>query len=280
MGFAFVGASDCRFYAWFFSHQVAGAQVYWRVLAYIAAFHFVRQQYGFYRIYTRKDKLPRYKQQIDEATLYSLMLLPLLYWHTHLPKEFEWFVVGDFIALPAFVWNLALGVAFILWGIYLGTELYFSRKNKSFQISKNLLFVATAFSWMMGIVYFNGDFAFTLTNTLSHGIPYMALVMWTSSGEVSAKKSRSNFAYILPIVLSLFLLFLLAYLEEGLWDHFVWHEREILFRPFGVLSALGHNFGTTFWVALLSVPQVTHYLLDGFIWKLRDSTSDLKAALK
>jgi len=33
----------------------SGKFVFWRVLAYLAVFHFVRQQYGFFRLYARKD---------------------------------------------------------------------------------------------------------------------------------------------------------------------------------------------------------------------------------
>ncbi len=32
-----------------------GSMVFWRVLAYLAVFHFIRQQYGFMMIYRRND---------------------------------------------------------------------------------------------------------------------------------------------------------------------------------------------------------------------------------
>jgi hypothetical protein len=261
----------------YFLFKVTGAGIYWRVLAYVAAFHFIRQQYGFFKIYNRADRSPAVKKKFDEIFLYSLMLLPLIYWHTHLPRDFEWFVVGDFVALPTLIWKFSVIAWAFLFAGYVASEI---RHRKHFNLPKNLLFIATAFSWMVGIIYFNGDFAFTLTNTLSHGIPYMALVLWTTYG----KKSESSFKFSLhsiavSIIASLFLLWFLAYFEEGLWDYFVWHEREILFRPFKLLSGLGAGLGTAFWVAFLSVPQVTHYFLDGFIWKLRDPTRDLKRSL-
>ena len=33
-----------------------GSAVFWSVLAYVAVFHFVRQQYGFVRLYARKEE--------------------------------------------------------------------------------------------------------------------------------------------------------------------------------------------------------------------------------
>ena len=36
--------------------------------------------------------------------------------------------------------------------------------------------VTTALCWGLGIVVFNSDYAFTVTNVIIHGVPYMALV--------------------------------------------------------------------------------------------------------
>ena len=67
---------------------------------------------------------------------------------------------------------------------------------------------------------------------------------------------------------------LLAYAEELLWDRAVWQSRGWLFGP--AWTALGwHNLI----VPLLAVPQVTHYVLDGFIWK-RQSNPEFARSLK
>ena len=61
-------------------------------------------------------------------------------------------------------------------------------------------------------------------------------------------------------------LWLLAYAEELLWDCGLWHDRSWLFGP-------AWNIGD--WdqvlVPLLAVPQITHYVLDGFIWRRRSN---------
>lgn len=281
-GFLLIALPIAVFLLGFLVYKISGALLYWRILAYIATFHFIRQQYGFFRIYVRKDPAPPRKKRLDEIFLYSLMVLPLIYWHTHLPRNFDWFVEGDFVRLPQIIWSISVGVWFLLAVTYVVSEFLIWRKARDFNLPKNMLFLGTGFSWMVGIIYFNGDFAFTLTNTFSHGIPYMALVAWTSHQTYSSRTERrfklSSFA--LAAGMGLVLLWLLAYVEEGLWDRFVWHEREILFRPFSILSGLGESLGATFWVALLSVPQITHYILDGFIWKLRDPQRDFAAALK
>jgi hypothetical protein len=55
-------------------------------------------------------------------------------------------------------------------------------------------------------------------------------------------------------------LFAIAFFEEYVWEIFVWNEQ---------FSFRGSDFSN--WqfllVPLLTVPQFTHYILDGFIWK-------------
>jgi hypothetical protein len=76
-----------------------GSLVFWRVLAYAAVFHFVRQQYGFMMIYGRRERgLPAWFRRLDKAAIYGATLFPLVYWHSN-ARGFDWFVHGDFVSL-------------------------------------------------------------------------------------------------------------------------------------------------------------------------------------
>ena len=58
----------------------------------------MRQQYGWVALYRRRlGAATRLDRVLDDAAIYSATLYPLLYWHAHLPREFEWFIEGDFI---------------------------------------------------------------------------------------------------------------------------------------------------------------------------------------
>ena len=50
-----------------------GSAVFWSVLAYIAVFHFIRQQYGFMRLYARKE--PKKWAWIDNMIIYDISVL-------------------------------------------------------------------------------------------------------------------------------------------------------------------------------------------------------------
>jgi len=65
-----------------------------------------------------------------------------------------------------------------------------------------------------------------------------------------------------------------AFLEETLWDRWVWHDRAWLF---GESDDLG-DLALTLLVPLLALPQALHYALDGFIWKVRREKNPALAA--
>ena len=43
-------------------------------------------------------------------------------------------------------------------------------------IGKDIVVATTAICWYVGIVVFNSDYAFTVTNVIIHGVPYFALI--------------------------------------------------------------------------------------------------------
>jgi hypothetical protein len=239
-----------------------GAAVFWRCLAYIAVFHFVRQQYGWVMLYRsrcgERDRLGRW---IDTAAIYLASVYPLVYWHAHLPRKFWWFLPGDFAALPE---SAELALRPVYWSaiaLYAGKSLYqwlaLGRTNPG----KDVVVATTALCWYVGIVTFDSDYAFTVTNVVIHGVPYLVLVYWygwvrrTDEPRPPVRHGRTILVFIAVV-------WALAFAEELLWDRLVWHDRSWLFGP---------GWPATGWqwliVPLLALPQLTHYLLDGVIWR-------------
>lgn len=254
-----------------------GAMVFWRVLAYIAVFHFIRQQYGFMRLYSRKQAQPQYARAIDMLAIYSATLYPIVYWHTSGQRNFNWFVQGDFYYINS---SLLLNACQVLYAAilvaYLAKEAYIGYQQRYINMPKNLLVLGTYLSWYFGIVYFNGDVAFTALNVISHGIPYIALI-WvygkkkeaaTSTKNTSWQWLRSIFTTAYGIIIFLAIIVLFAFVEEGLWDAMVWQEHAAVFQPFYFMPHVTTNVILTFLIPLLTLPQITHYIIDGFIWKV------------
>ena len=245
--------------------------LFWRMLAYLAVFHFIRQQYGFLRIYSRQEKITIRARWIDTFTIYYATLYPLIYWHLSEPRNFNWFVDNDFILfrddLLFFLARLLYWMMLLVWLVRETVSFY---RNRYLNIPRIGIITGTILSWYFGIVWFNGDMAFTLLNVVSHGIPYMALI-WIHgekqhrTGSGFLKKVFSGYG----VLLFLGIIFLLAYLEEGLWDMTVWKEHVNLFAAFHLTSSHPGRIGLIFLVPLLALPQITHYIIDGFIWRQR-----------
>lgn len=262
-----------------------GALLFWRCLAYLAVFHFIRQQYGFMRLYQRKEQLPVWKRKLDALTVYSLTVLPVVYWHVRYPRDFHWFVNGDFLGINLPVAGVIVKVLFFLVVLaYLMGEYVFVRNTAAFNWPRNLLIAGTGIVWYLGIVHYNGDMTFTLFNVVAHGVPYMALVWifgrkkYIDGANVTDSPQRKYFT-AKGLVLFLGLIFLLAYVEEGFWNSLVWDEHKGVFPAFASFPQILSDDLLTILVPTLSLPQVTHYMIDAFIWKMKDDRDRWQHAL-
>ncbi|NQX40418.1 hypothetical protein SAMN05421820_105303 [Pedobacter steynii] len=247
---------------------------FWRILAYLAVYHFIRQQYGFMRLYSREEYLPVYVKCIDQITIYTAAVYPLLFWHLSSNRNFCWFVEGDFLLFKNERLLQLSGVVYILViGTYFIKEFILIIIKKQVNIPRNLLVLGTFLSWYFGIVYFNGDMAFTTLNVISHGIPYMALIWFFERkklchkpGTMKGKLMKLSFGRY-GVFYFLLTLVVFAYFEEGLWDGLVWGEHRALFSLFTRLPQISDHQFLSLLIPLLTLPQATHYVLDGFIWK-------------
>lgn len=260
---------------------------FWRLLAYLALFHFVKQQYGFLALYKKKAKdFGIQKALKDKWILYWATLYPVLYWHCTADIQFSWFVDNDF--LPLYEWITFLQEP-LLWTI--GNTLYWGlllawlveELLRSNQVSwgKILWMLTTAWTWYGGIVYFNSDLVFTISNVVAHGIPYLVLIMYYQyeKGKLQQLKAVN---WIKTVGIILIVVIALAWLEEYCWDMLVYGERPAFFGA--VLNypveILHDPFSKAIAIALLTVPQMTHYIIDGFIWKANAANPYVKTIFK
>jgi hypothetical protein len=207
------------------------------------------------------------ERAVDDLAIYASTLYPVVHWHAHVDeKRFAWFMSGDFVDVEVFrrleplawwIWAAALG-AFAL------REVFRCVTRRRLSLGRVLVVASTAATWYVGIVVTNSDFDFTVTNVITHGVPYVAL-LWAYARARRAELSDGALARVVRNGLGAFLgiLVALAFAEELLWDRLVWHERPWLF---GQGTSLGESL-LAWVVPLLAVPQLTHYVLDGFLWR-------------
>ncbi|HLO98712.1 MAG TPA: hypothetical protein VK171_08980 [Fimbriimonas sp.] len=252
-----------------------GGETFWMLVAYFAIYHFVRQQYGFMMLFRRGETVGDWSYRVDQLAIYLATLYPLVYWHTY-PRNFQWFEGFEVIRIPSTIPDLVLRAVTI--GVmiaFLAKETIRFAKTKEVNAGKCLLLAATAISWTTGIIILNGDLTFTLVNIVSHGVPYMALV-WIYQHKRLKKEGGSapafyRFFQLKYVPLYIAVLGLLAYFEEGIWDWFVWQEHGSIF---GCIHFQASATALAVLVPLLTVPQVTHYILDAFIWRVNKKGSN------
>jgi hypothetical protein len=239
---------------------------FWKVLALIAVFHFIRQQYGWVNLYRRKlRETENWTWWIDTAAIYLASIYPLAFWMTRLPRNFDWFVKDDFLSIPALVETVLFPVYITALVAYLFKSIYQYMSTGFLNVGKDIVVATTAICWYVGIVVFNSDYAFTVTNVIIHGVPYFALIyVYTrfrrdTSGPVYRTLSNNWLIFLAT-------LWAIAYVEELFWNRGVWHEHQWLFG-----SDWDWQINKVYLVPLLAVPQLTHYVLDGFIWRRKNN---------
>jgi hypothetical protein len=238
---------------------------FWRVLAYVAAWHFVRQQVGWVVLYGRRAKHSETTLWFDRAVMYAATLGPLLWWHSNLPRNFWWFVEDDFAAgLPHAVGVAALWVDGAVLLAWLGYQLVMARRE-GLHLGKLQLVVATQVAWFGGIVLAPDDLAFTVLNVTLHGVPYLTLLYRYGR----ARDAEGGYALVGRLIRAgvpgfMGLLVALAWLEELGWDRLVWHDHPQFFGASGLDAPA---WVLMLVVPLLATPQTTHYLLDGSVWR-------------
>ena len=241
-----------------------GELAFWRTLAVVAVFHFVRQQYGWVALYRRKlNERKDWTWWVDAAAIYMATVYPLAFWMTSLPRNFDWFIKGDFFVLPVFVESILFPVYVLALTAYFAKSVYLYLRDGFINPGKDIVVATTAVCWYAGIVAFNSDYAFTVTNVIIHGVPYFALI-W-----LYARRRRESAGTVYRALSNNWIVFLatlwaFAYVEELFWNRGVWHEHNWLFGSNWEWQEL-----KTYLVPLLAVPQLTHYILDGFIWRKR-----------
>lgn len=261
-------------------YSVYGHAGFWRALAYTAVWHFVRQQVGWVAIYHRlRAERGTLDARLDRATIYAVTLGPIVWWHGRLPRAFDWFVSGDFVdgVITPAVARGAERAMFAVLALWIARQAQRMASARAPNPGVALIITTTFVCWYAGIVWTNSDWCFTVTNVLIHGLPYLAL-LWRYArarfGEEEAREGALGAAPVEPslgraIVLRgvgafVTALAVIALIEEFAWDQLAWHERGAIF---GDLAFRPSAAALRWIVPLLALPQLTHYVLDAWVWR-------------
>ena len=264
---------------------------FWRFMAYLAIFHFIKQQYGFARLFKLKEERVFKNIISDKLIVYFSTLYPIVYWHFNSSAEFNWFVKNDFFNVSSLLSLSTNNCLFTFLNVFywcvifiwLVGEIKSNKKKDKVSIGRILWILTTAFNWFFGIVYFNSDFIFSITNVIAHGIPYVYLIWFYNYKKNQINNINNSFSRTLKLI-SVFILTILflALIEEYLWDMLIYRDHEMIFNkilPYE-FNQLSGGVLYSIVISVLALPQLVHYIIDGFIWKFNSSNPYLKSIFK
>lgn len=229
-----------------------------QIYMYFNIYHFVRQQYGWMRLAARKEN-PQTAADVfwDKVIIYNVTLYPVLWWHVH-PTGFTWRDPAPYVSLPLTwvePWLSALHWALI--AAYVLRQGILTWQGKALNVSKHLIWIVTWCIWYPGIVLTQSLLVFALSQTITHGLPYLYLIYRYNSRRWQRAELRSRlfhgrgyFGYLLVI------------LAFGYYAEY-WPK---IANTLGSDSSLLQSVLT----ASVLLPSLVHFALDGFIWKLRE----------
>mmetsp|Transcript_27964 Transcript_27964/g.80618 ORF Transcript_27964/g.80618 Transcript_27964/m.80618 type:complete len:387 (+) Transcript_27964:53-1213(+) len=270
-----------------FVNMVFGTWLGWSLLAYFAMFHFAKQPFGLLCLYkARYGERGASDFRWDYWTCIAAAGLPILLWHAGEFPEFLWFKADDekLFSLPGFarrpLWAL-YGLVPIFWLARLAHR--YATEGKV-NVGKLWIMAATYFTWYMGFTAHSvRHLAFV---DLFHGFSSMALVYHVAQRRYRAWRERQpdtmrctdrfGEAVVASPWSYLGLLVVLGCAEELAWEVLV--HREYLPR-YGVnLPGLTQKHEAVA-TSVLMLPQLSHYFLDAYIWKMAPQNPGLKQAL-
>jgi len=231
------------------------ANIYAHYLALFAVYHFARQQYGWFMISSRKCHGHQdYNYNWDRVIIYNSTLTPVLIWMCQPSDTYGWFNIGDLFNLnsPDLIQYIKI-FHFLLLTVYFIHEYQNYKKTKFIPLAKYHILTVTWLIWYPSLAYFQKHIIGLILFALSHGIQYMYITFKYEQEHAQNKKIASERLYpILYFIIALIAFFEVIYNKQ--FSNLV-NKQEL---PFW-LVVIGTGFINSF--------QITHYILDGFLWK-------------
>lgn len=244
------------------------------LLVYFVIYHFIRQHYGFVRIYSKTDVFKTKTEAFVEGMfIYLSMWTPVIYWHIEFPFEAYYWVI-HFIKIP-FVKDL-FQIALMLYVLSSILFLYFEfrrfTKTKVINIPKLMAIFTAGLAWGSVSFFREAPVLIFFTVVLTHDVSYMVLVWFVGRRDkiLSDNQIKWNSIWSVPgSVIYLLGILVVSRLVVGLHAELVFDLNKSYFLIGTLFNDVTNN--STFLIklgwAIFFVTQGHHYFIDRYLWK-------------
>lgn len=271
---------------------LVGTKWGWTCLAYFAMYHFAKQPFGILCLYkARFGERGKENHQWDYWTCMAGATIPILLMHVKTPgvnKRLRWFYTGeDFLFLLPEVVRFPLLLMYVVVPTSWIARLLLHKFRDGMPLNAGKIFIMGAqyLTWFMG----TGEHHLTSLafHNLFHGVSSMLLVYvavhrrlitWRKERPSTMRWSdKLNEALVSSPWIYVSFTVALAMFEGVAWELFIDQE----FLPQDFYKSLPDLTQTqeAIFTSLFMMPQLSHYFLDGFIWKMTAQNPGLKDAL-
>lgn len=244
-------------------------------LVYFVIYHFIKQHYGFIRIYSKIDGVKtKFESVTESALIYLCMWTPVLYWHSEFPKkDFYWLV--HFIKSPL-VKNLfwpALVAYIFCFLAYALAEFKRTKRNGIFNWPKNLALLSAAAGWGLVSVFGEVPVLIFFTVVLTHDVSYIVFVWLIGRRDYKIRKNQVSWFSFWSIPGFLLFCFSALLLSQIIWAIYIETTMDqnrsyfIVGTIFNDLPSFKEGYMLNLCTSLFYATQAHHYFIDKYLWK-------------
>lgn len=231
---------------------------FWSLLLYFTIYHHIRQYYGITRWYQKKNS--RFCQ-LTNFFLYTLTLLPVVAFHFR-NVSISLYSKEDLFVFPSpYLYTITKNLYFLFLFLYLFFEIYiyFNVKKEINRIS-SIIFPAL----LHGICFLKGDNISTIIFPLliTHGLSYFWIIALNIKKTSPIKTFQS---WKTALFASCFIMLIGGGLESLL---------DLAVNDYDYLSK-NSDLHKSILLAFIVTPNLWHYIVDGIVWKSKDSDAAL-----
>lgn len=245
-----------------------------KFLIYFVIYHFIKQHYGFIRIYSKTDgSKTKFESVTESALVYLCMWTPVLYWHIDFPKkDFYWNL--HFLKNPVtqnLFYPAIAAYAFCLVA-YVFAEYKRTKRNQMFNWPKNIALTLSALGYGLISIMVESKMLIFFTVVFTHDVSYIFLVWFIGRRDEKLKTKKIAWYswwsvpgftwYLLALILmGQTIMALHGELGHDLNRHYFLVGK--FFNDLPWSAGWWQNFG----FALFYATQAHHYFIDKFLWK-------------